>query len=117
MTYWSLNAFFLGAVALVVIAGALAGRSPRWSALGITSAVLLVMTAIFDNIMIGVGLVGYDENLISGAVIGIAPLEDFAYAVAAVLLLPALWALLGGRKLKPAATDSLRSDATVHSDD
>ncbi len=26
--------------------------------------------------------------------VGVAPLEDFAYAVAAVVLLPSLWALL-----------------------
>ena len=58
-------------------------------------ALVLVMTAIFDNVMIGVGLVGYEESLISGAFIGIAPLEDFAYAVAAVVLLPTLWSLLG----------------------
>ena len=45
-----------------------------------------------------IGLVGYDRALISGAFIGVAPLEDFAYAVAAAILLPSLWALLGGRK-------------------
>jgi len=47
--------------------------------------------------MIGVGLVGYNETLISGAFVGIAPLEDFAYAVAAVILLPSLWSLLSKR--------------------
>jgi hypothetical protein len=48
--------------------------------------------------MIGIGLVGYDRSLISGAFIGIAPLEDFAYAIAAAVLLPSLWTLIGGRK-------------------
>ena len=48
--------------------------------------------------MIGIGLVGYDESKISGLFIGIAPLEDFAYAVAAVLLLPSLWIILGPRR-------------------
>lgn len=105
MTYWALNAFFLGAVAVVVVLAIVRGRraderpavswtAVSWPAVGITAALLLVMTAVFDNIMIGVGLVGYDESLISGAFIGIAPLEDFAYTVAAVLLLPSLWALL-----------------------
>ncbi|MCY7324812.1 MAG: lycopene cyclase domain-containing protein [Microbacteriaceae bacterium] len=123
MTYWALNAFFLGAVAVVAVLAILrarrlegndtgrgvagrgvagrgvagrgvAGRGVAWPAVGITAAVLLGMTAVFDNIMIGVGLVGYDESLISGAFIGIAPLEDFAYTVAAVVLLPSLWALL-----------------------
>ena len=47
--------------------------------------------------MIGVGLVDYDPARISGIFVGIAPLEDFAYAVAGVILLPALWVLLGRR--------------------
>lgn len=57
------------------------------------AGVVVILTAVFDNVMIGVGLVGYDRALISGVFVGIAPLEDFAYAVAAVVLLPALWSL------------------------
>ncbi len=95
MTYWLLNAIFL---APVLVIGILAARRLRWPALGITAAVLLVMTAIFDNIMISVGLVDYAPQLISGAFIGVAPLEDFAYAIAAIVGLPSLWVLLGGRK-------------------
>jgi lycopene cyclase domain-containing protein len=95
MTYWALNAFFLGATVLLVVASVVARKQPRWLAVGITMALLLLMTAVFDNIMIGVGLVGYESSLISGAFIGIAPLEDFAYAIAAVVLLPTLWTLLG----------------------
>jgi lycopene cyclase domain-containing protein len=98
MTYWALNAIFLGVVAIVAIAAVLSRRSPAWAAVAITAGVLLVMTAVFDNIMIGIGLVGYDDSLISGAFIGIAPLEDFAYAVAAVVLLPSLWTLLGSHR-------------------
>ena len=97
MTYWALNAIFLAVVAAVAIAAVLTKRPPRWAAVSITLGVALVMTAVFDNIMIGVGLVGYNESLISGAFVGIAPLEDFAYAVAAVILLPSLWTLLKGR--------------------
>ena len=63
----------------------------------LTLGVLLVMTAVFDNVMIGIGLVDYNPDLISGAFVGIAPLEDFAYAIAAVVLLPALWHLLPAR--------------------
>lgn len=92
MTYWTLNAIFL---AVVAIAALVALRRVRWAAVGITLAILLVMTAVFDNIMISVGLVAYNESLISGAFIGVAPLEDFAYTIAAVVGLPSLWALLG----------------------
>jgi lycopene cyclase domain-containing protein len=94
VTYWALNAIFLGVVAVVALAAVLRRRAPRWPAVGVTAIVLLVMTAVFDNVMIGVGLVGYEKSLISGAFIGIAPLEDFAYAIAVVVLLPSLWALL-----------------------
>ena len=102
MTYWGLNAIFLGIVA-VIGCGALAiarRRPPGVRAVSVVSVllILLLVSAVFDNIMIGVGLVGYDSAKISGAFIGRAPLEDFAYPVAAVLLLPALWVLLGRRR-------------------
>ena len=97
MTYWMLNAIFLAVVLAVVIATLLERRSPRWSSLALVMVIVLLMTALFDNIMIGVGLVGYDETRISGVFVGIAPLKDFAYAVAAVVLLPTLWTLLGRR--------------------
>ena len=98
MTYWALNAIFLAVVAAVAIAAVVSKRGPRWASVGLVLGVVLLMTAVFDNVMIGVGLVGYDEAKISGAFIGIAPLEDFAYAIAAVVLLPSLWTLLGGKR-------------------
>ena len=97
MTYWALNAIFLGAVAVVALAAVLTRRAPRWAAVALVLGVVLIMTAVFDNIMIGVGLVGYNASKISGAFIGNAPLEDFAYAIAAVILLPSLWTLLPAR--------------------
>lgn len=94
MTYWLLNLPFLAVAAL---AGLLAARRLSWPAVGITAAALLALTAVFDNIMIGVGLVAYEPSLISGAFLGIAPLEDFAYALAAIIGLPSLWVLLERR--------------------
>ncbi len=98
MTYWALDAIFLAAVAAVAIAAVVIRRPPRLLAVLAGLGVLLLMTAVFDNVMIGIGLVGYDRTLISGAFIGAAPLEDFAYAVAAAILLPSLWALIGGER-------------------
>jgi lycopene cyclase domain-containing protein len=98
VTYWALNAIFLAAVAAVAVVAVLSKRAPRWASVGLVLGIVLMMTAVFDNIMIGVGLVGYDEAKISGAFIGIAPLEDFAYAIAAVVLLPSLWCLIGGKR-------------------
>lgn len=97
MTYALVNAAFLSLVALVAIAAMVARRSPRWRAVGLAAAVLLLMTAVFDNVIIGAGLVAYDEALISGVLVGVAPIEDFAYTVAALVLLPAVWELLGHR--------------------
>lgn len=94
MTYWALNAVFL---ALVAVATLVAARRLKWAAVGLTAAVVLVMTAVFDNIMISVGLVAYNPALITGAFLGVAPLEDFAYAIAAIVGLPSLWTLLGSR--------------------
>ena len=98
MSYWALNAIFLSIVAAVAIVAIATRRAPRWFALPIAGGVLLILTAVFDNVMLGVGLVGYDRHLISGVFIGIAPLEDFAYTVAAIVLLPCLWTLLKGRR-------------------
>ena len=97
MTYWLINAAFLAVVAGLVIAATASRRSPRWAAVGLAGVLILVMTAVFDNVMIAVGLVAYAPEHISGAFIGIAPLEDFAYAIAAVVGLPCLWSLLGRR--------------------
>jgi lycopene cyclase domain-containing protein len=101
VTYWALNAIFLAITAVVAIVALI--RRPRrpWLAVLLTCGILLLFTAVFDNVMIGVGLVGYDRALISGAFIGVAPLEDFAYAIAAAVLLPSLWMLLTPRGERP----------------
>ena len=92
MTYWALNVVFL---LPVVVVAALAWRRLRWAAVGLCAALLLIATAVFDNLMISVGLVAYDPTRITGLFIGVAPVEDFAYTVAAVVGLPSLWVLLG----------------------
>ncbi len=94
MTYTLLNVIFLLVVALVAIAAVVARRAPRWRAVGLAAVLLLALTAIFDNLIIGTGLVAYDDSLISGVRIGLAPIEDFAYTVAALVLMPSVWELL-----------------------
>ena len=105
MTYPQLVVPFL-AVAVVVWLGTrwwLRRRDP--SAAGLPSvratawtfAAVAVMTAVFDNVMIAAGLVAYDDSRLSGLRLGLAPVEDFAYPLAGVLLLPALWHLLTPR--------------------
>jgi len=130
--YWAVNAVFLSIVGvlgvLALVAAGVRGRAARASSspaersrrrreqllgAGLATGVLLVMTAVFDNVMIGIGLVGYDAARISGVFVGIAPLEDFAYAVAALVLLPSVWVLLGGPKTPrtPEATASPAKEA------
>ncbi|HEV7741676.1 MAG TPA: lycopene cyclase domain-containing protein [Pseudolysinimonas sp.] len=94
LTYWVLNAPFLGAALLVALAALLVRRAPLWRVLGLTALGVLLLTGLFDNVLVGTGIVGYDSARISGAFVGVAPIEDFSYAVAAVLLLPSLWRLL-----------------------
>lgn len=54
-------------------------------------AVLTLLTAIFDNLIILSGIVAYEGSHLLGLYIGSAPIEDFAYTIAAAMLLPALW--------------------------
>jgi lycopene cyclase domain-containing protein len=101
VSYWALDAIFLAVVAVIGCAALVVGRrrvGVRWASIALAAALLLAATAVFDNVMIGVGLVGYDASKISGAFVGVAPLEDFAYPIAAVLLLPSLWVLLDRRR-------------------
>lgn len=58
---------------------------------------MLVMTAVFDNLIIGSGIVAYDETKILGFKVFLAPIEDFAYTVAGVLVIPAIWNSLRSR--------------------
>ena len=100
MNYWMLNLIFLTVIAVLLLISVFTKRSPGLKALSLTLLVLLAMTAVFDNIMIAIGLVGYDPELTNPARIGVAPLEDFAYAIAAALGLPAVWMLTAKRKHK-----------------
>lgn len=68
------------------------------SALGWATALVLLMTLVFDNLIILAGIVGYDQALISGIKLGIAPIEDFSYTLVGLVLIPLTWELLGKRK-------------------
>jgi lycopene cyclase domain-containing protein len=101
VTYLLLNLPFLGAVALVAAAAGLARRAPRWRAVGLAAIPLVLLTAVFDNVIVGTGVVAYDPDRISGLRLGVMPVEDFAYAIAAIVLLPSLWTLLGAGRRGP----------------
>jgi len=103
VTYAWLSVAFVGAALVVGILLPLLDRRPGnpWPdarAVGVTAAALFVLTAVFDNVMIGSGLFHYAPEHLSGVRIGLAPIEDFAYPLAAALLLPSLWTVLGRRR-------------------
>lgn len=63
-----------------------------------TVVVLCVLTIVFDTLMIAADLYVYDPDKILGVYIWDAPIEDFAYAIAAAIGMPVLWTALGRRK-------------------
>lgn len=98
-TYLALSAGFVAcAAAVALVAVRVRGRAERPGRLlrsaAAAAAALVLLTAVFDNLMIAVGLFEYAEPVISGLHLGLAPIEDFAYPIAAVILLPSLWVLL-----------------------
>ncbi|GAA1126166.1 lycopene cyclase domain-containing protein [Arthrobacter flavus] len=108
MTYLVLNIIFFVPI-LAIAAWAYRTRRrqlPSRRAVGITLLVLLIATAVFDNVLIAIGIVDYNPDLILGVRLALAPIEDFAYTVGACILLPALWALIPGRTASQLADDN-----------
>ena len=102
MNYGQLNVIFL-ALALGVFLAAVLRRGTKRrpvAAVVVTMVVLVALTAVFDNVMIGSGLFDYAGHTIAGTKVGLAPIEDFAYPVAAALLLPGLWTLFSHERPK-----------------
>ncbi|MBG6181751.1 lycopene cyclase domain-containing protein [Arthrobacter sp. CAN_A1] len=99
MTYLVLNLIFFVPILAIAVWAYRTRRSqlPSRRAVVITLIVLLVATAVFDNVLIAIGIVDYNPDLILGIRLALAPIEDFAYTVGACILLPALWALLPGK--------------------
>lgn len=94
MTYMETNFWFL------LIAFLVALRFRKRIALRpllVSLLAMLVMTAVFDNLIIGTGIVAYDEAKILGLKVLLAPIEDFAYTIAGMLLVPAIWNSLRSR--------------------
>ncbi|EYT49644.1 lycopene cyclase domain-containing protein [Brachybacterium muris] len=98
MTYLYVNLAVMG-VAIAAAGLALSRVDPRRRRRTllvslIAFAVVALLTAVFDTIMIAVGLFTYAEEHLIGWRIGLAPIEDFSYVFVVALLLPALWAFL-----------------------
>ncbi len=101
MSYLELVLLFLGISAVpLLLAVVLARPSARWFAsLALAWLALFVLTAVFDNVMIAADLFRYEESNLTGVHVGLAPIEDFAWPLAAVMVVPPL-ALLFARRSK-----------------
>jgi lycopene cyclase domain-containing protein len=88
--------FLLGAVVTAAVISRLV-LLPRqwWWATAVVAVVLVVLTAVFDSVMILADLFRYDTAALTGLRVWLTPVEDFAWPLAAVLVLPSLWELLG----------------------
>lgn len=98
MSYAGLAATFVTFAALVAVAAALRRRPDRewWLATGMTIGALLVLTVVFDSLMIIADLFRFDQSYLLGVYVWRAPVEDLAWPVAVGLLLPSLRVLLFG---------------------
>ncbi|WP_148572049.1 lycopene cyclase domain-containing protein [Nocardioides caldifontis] len=99
MSYPAVALLFLAGSAVVAAVAAAVRRPGRrwWLCTAAVTAVLLVLTAVFDSLMIAADLFRFDEDRLLGWHVILAPVEDFAWPVASALALPALWALLAPR--------------------
>ena len=95
MSYAELNALFLIPAFVMLFA---LRYLVRWRKLCFTAAALILLTAVFDNFIVGSGVVAYNPETLSGAFIGFAPIEDFAYTVVAVIMIPLTWWWLESRE-------------------
>lgn len=101
MTYLLMSLPFLVVALAVFCAGlvraARGGSTGRFcAAWAVATTALVVLTAVFDNVMMAAGFFDYGSEAISGARILWVPVEDFLYPLAGVLLLSGVWELLGG---------------------
>jgi lycopene cyclase domain-containing protein len=112
MTYLTLSAVFLVLAGAVALALMLVGRRrPHGAAVALTLLALLLLTAVFDTVMIATGLFHYAPEQLVGLHVGLAPIEDFAYPLAGAILLPALWVFLRARRERRASSSAGRGDA------
>lgn len=52
---------------------------------------MLILTAIFDQLLTGIPIVTYNEATMLNIKIGYAPIEDFLYTIAGVIGIGSIW--------------------------
>ena len=94
-TYLILN---IGVMAVVLLLIAFRPLNLQWYIIVRVALILLILTAVFDSLIIHVNIVNYDITKILGIYIGKAPIEDFAYAVLVAILVPYIWHKTGKKQ-------------------
>jgi lycopene cyclase domain-containing protein len=84
MNYLEMNSWFILPILIWYFARF---RTSRLCYDRIPLLILMLMTAVFDNLIILAGIVSYDENKLSGIKVLAAPIEDFAYTLVLVPLI------------------------------
>ena len=95
MNYLALNAVFM--LMAFLILNVVIRKSP-WKIISWTLLVMVLVTLIFDNLIVALGIVDYDTDKISGVLLGLVPIEDFAYTVVSVLAVSSIWHLMTRKK-------------------
>jgi len=95
MNYLALNVVFM--LLALVILNLIVRKSP-WKLIGWTLLGMCLVTFIFDNVIVGLGIVDYDLTKISGVLLGLVPIEDFAYTIVSVLAVSSIWHLMTRKK-------------------
>jgi lycopene cyclase domain-containing protein len=98
VNYLEINMWFIGGVFALALVAWFAGVRPRLRGMLGAFVVVGALTAVFDNAIIGAGIVAYDESTLTGIMVGLAPIEDFFYTLAGAILIPVVWEILGGAK-------------------
>ena len=104
MTYATLAAVFvLASAAVAVVVTVRRDLDARWwLSTALTIGVVLLLTVVFDSLMILADLFRFDEDSLIGFRLWRAPVEDLAWPLAAGLLLPALRELFTRPRTLPA---------------
>lgn len=88
LTYVVLNLMVIGAF---VVFWWFKPLTLPWRRIAALCVLLLVMTALFDSLIISAHVVDYNVGHLLGVYIGKAPIEDFAYTIVVSVLVPYLW--------------------------
>lgn len=87
-TYIIINILFLLSISALLL------WKRRWRIdcpMIVTLVMLLVFTLVFDSLIIALDICRYDTSKLLGIRIGLAPIEDFFYALLAGIMVPMLW--------------------------